>query len=416
VTTINAPSLAVQKIAALDKNWCLVIVADRKTPLDYAEGLPKTTRATKETAQVFFLSVADQEAYVRDDSQNCSFASFVDRTPYNHFARKNIGYLYAIHHGASAQLVFDFDDDNIIKSPPSSSEEYASMPLLDSEEAVTVDIMTGSRNQLAFNPYPRMKTNVNHSWPRGFPLEYLQGAQDHVLSTNKRVPMASIGVLQFCADVNPDIDAVHRLTKPLPMYFQSQRSIAVSSQTFVPYNAQATIHTRNAFWAMLLPTTVPGRVSDIWRSYFAQCLFRSIGLGVVFLPSRIDQIRNEHNSLADMQAEEALYYKTGQLLVYLDAWTSNELTLPARMEALWIGLYERGYIELDDVTLAQDWLQTLMDMKYPFPVSSSMKAGGSSGGGQPSMPAWPAEHLPLNDSASPAVEKEKRGASSAWAN
>ena len=38
---------------------------------------------------------------------------FVDRLPWNSFGRKNVGYLYAISQGA--KVIFDFDDDNILK-------------------------------------------------------------------------------------------------------------------------------------------------------------------------------------------------------------------------------------------------------------------------------------------------------------
>ena len=38
---------------------------------------------------------------------------FVDNLPWHSFGRKNVGYIFAISQGA--KLIFDFDDDNIIK-------------------------------------------------------------------------------------------------------------------------------------------------------------------------------------------------------------------------------------------------------------------------------------------------------------
>ena len=58
---------------------------------------------TMETRLVF-LSYEDQ---VKMPS------SFVKQLPWNSFGRKNVGYLYAITQGAN--VIFDFDDDNIIK-------------------------------------------------------------------------------------------------------------------------------------------------------------------------------------------------------------------------------------------------------------------------------------------------------------
>ena len=40
-------------------------------------------------------------------------SSFVKQLPWNSFGRKNAGYLYAITQGAN--VIFDFDDDNIVK-------------------------------------------------------------------------------------------------------------------------------------------------------------------------------------------------------------------------------------------------------------------------------------------------------------
>ena len=144
-----------------------------------------------------------------------------------------------------------------------------------------------------------MGASIESSWPRGFPLESVQDEYTRgTVLFSKNIPMDRIGVIQFCADGDPDVDAIHRLIKKLPMVFgpyETTASLAVPSHAFVPYNAQATIHTAKAFWATLLPLTVPGRVSDIWRSYFAECLFRDLDLKVVSAPPKIEQIRNAHN-------------------------------------------------------------------------------------------------------------------------
>jgi hypothetical protein len=52
--------------------------------------------------------------------------------------------------------------------------------------------------------------------------------------------------------------------------------VALPLGTYTPYNAQATVHLSPSFFALLLPFTVHGRVSDIWRSYIAQTLFTYI--------------------------------------------------------------------------------------------------------------------------------------------
>jgi len=51
----------------------------------------------------------------------------------------------------------------------------------------------------------------------------------------------------------------------------------------------------------MLPITVHGCVSDIYRSYVAQRLLWDAGYAVAFSPPMVNQYRSPHNYLADMQ-------------------------------------------------------------------------------------------------------------------
>ncbi|CAM9845118.1 unnamed protein product, partial [Phaeothamnion confervicola] len=90
VTSINPPTLTIRQLAALP-DWCLVVVADRKSPSKVDYGMPS----------IVYLTPEDQERLPY---------RIAHHLPWNHFGRKNIGYLYAIHHGA--QVIYDTDDDN----------------------------------------------------------------------------------------------------------------------------------------------------------------------------------------------------------------------------------------------------------------------------------------------------------------
>jgi hypothetical protein len=48
----------------------------------------------------------------------------------------------------------------------------------------------------------------------------------------------------------------------------------------------------------MLPTTVHGRVSDIWRSYVAQHAMRCKGIRLAFAAPSVEQVRNDHDYLA----------------------------------------------------------------------------------------------------------------------
>ena len=153
--------------------------------------------------------------------------------------------------------------------------------------------------------------------------------------------------------------------------------LKVPSHTLTPYNAQATLHFQDAFWGLYLPITVAGRVSDIWRSYIVQALFKRLGLHLGFLPRPIVvQDRNPHSYEADFNAEIPLYTKSSFLISYLadnyikDNNSENQNSFIELLEGLWIDMYERGIVEEEDVLNIQEWISDLLKVGYKFPTIS----------------------------------------------
>ncbi|KAH8058087.1 hypothetical protein JL721_9545 [Aureococcus anophagefferens] len=89
-------------------------------------------------------------------------------------------------------------------------------------------------------------------------------------------PADDVVVAQLLANHDPDVDAIYRLgpraALPLPFDFPSShgRGVVLDGGAVCPFNAQATLFDRAAFWALLLPASVHGRVADIWRGFVAQ--------------------------------------------------------------------------------------------------------------------------------------------------
>ena len=84
------------------RNWCLVVIGDTITPDNTYSDLAKKSH-------VFYLSISYQKEFLTDIE---SRSLFIDMMSFKIFARKNIGYLFAINYGA--QVIFDFDDDNVL--------------------------------------------------------------------------------------------------------------------------------------------------------------------------------------------------------------------------------------------------------------------------------------------------------------
>ena len=76
----------------------------------------------------------------------------VKALPWNHFGRKNIGYLYAILHGATT--VWDFDDDNMLLT---DKEIFEVLPSSGQNATIILEAVDYTSNKkLSFNPYPLM--------------------------------------------------------------------------------------------------------------------------------------------------------------------------------------------------------------------------------------------------------------------
>jgi len=372
VTTINEPTEGILRVAALPK-WCIVIVGDEQTPTKAYESLAKKD-------SVFYLSTS---------YQNQLDNPFVKTMPFRSFARKNIGFLYAIEFGA--KVIFDFDDDNLLTAledkltvpPPflwksEGDDDDGSTGDVDGD-TMFVRFANEPRNasSLAFNPYPYMGASETFSWPRGYPIDELKTNFDEMAAPKELsigdIPLKYIGVLQSVCDTDPDNDAIFRMTNPKATEFTfasdaNALPLLIPQDTYSPYNAQATTHLYSSFWGLYLPISVPGRVTDIWRSYITQRIMKDVGLHLVYTPPIVRHDRSPHNYLADFQAESDLYLKTSKLLKFLDNWECSADSLSERVYSLWVGLYEHDYIGLADVEAVEKWLVTLSNIGYRFPT------------------------------------------------
>lgn len=157
VTTIFEPSEAVKRMVQLSSSgWCTVVVGDRKGPLNYDIDETDPEKFT-------FLDCHAQQ-------RMASKSTFLSSLPWNHFGRKNLGYLFAIANGA--KVVWDFDDDNVLLAE-------AVLPEL-SKSALMVDVsVLSGHNHTIFNPYPLLGAPTLPSWPRGQPLDTIKLQSTH---------------------------------------------------------------------------------------------------------------------------------------------------------------------------------------------------------------------------------------------
>eukprot|EP00391_Amoebophrya_sp_Ameob2_P009436 CAMPEP_0178994714 /NCGR_PEP_ID=MMETSP0795-20121207/7422_1 /TAXON_ID=88552 /ORGANISM="Amoebophrya sp., Strain Ameob2" /LENGTH=432 /DNA_ID=CAMNT_0020686935 /DNA_START=880 /DNA_END=2179 /DNA_ORIENTATION=- len=345
--------------------------------------------------------------YLTVEQQKRLHYHIIDLLPWRHFGRKNIGFLYAIEHGA--EVIYDTDDDNRLKvldipiwgpaeaEETTSSQSSQNSQLLGLSQYVEMKTYEGGDKwgsgsgveysarthgsevlpivprETVVNTYLDFKPSCGRRiWPRGFPLDNINDEHHPPLvpmnTTSAVFNFKPPAVQQFLADEDPDVDAIYRLTGKLPCVFEEkQHAITVPKGKFVPYNAQCVVNLKPAFWTLLLPVTVNGRVSDIWRSYIAQKLLWDIDEHVAFMPAHVIHDRVFHDYLKDFQSESDLYLKSTALVKFLAGWVSDAPTLVERIEQLYEQLYERGFVEEKDLKLSQAWIRDLLALGYKFP-------------------------------------------------
>ncbi len=272
-TTASAPTKALLAFAAIP-GWRLIVVGDMKTPHDEYQ-----------LNGVTYLSPGRQVEIDRTLS---------DLIGWNCVQRRNMGYVYAMQHGA--EMIATVDDDNV------PTERWGR----DVWAGGTAHAMVyGTGGTPAFDPLS--VTNNFLMWHRGYPLQWL--------SRRHPVPMSWLDVRCDVQanlwDGAPDIDAVCRMMFPHSVKF-SREAMPYTSDMPAPFNSQNTILSRAAMRDYFCFPGV-GRFDDIYASYVCQ----AHGHRVVFGEPTVVQERNAHDATADMRAEFHGYEHCAELVTAL---------------------------------------------------------------------------------------------------
>jgi len=336
VTTIMPPSQDVLDHCrrGLHDGTEIVVVADRKTPVREYESL------TSEFSNLHVLSI---------DRQHDLFPQLSAAIPFNHYARKNLGYAFAITRGFPA--IFDTDDDN-----RTTTEWQQVEPGVTRLRVRQRDTSSG----LAFYNVYGLYTKT-HLWPRGYPLECVRDSGNNCEVVEDDAPDGDVALWQGLVDGDPDVDAIARLTSPAAAcdvrFDPSPRRVVLESGVLCPLNSQ------NVWWVspsvfalMYLPATANFRVCDILRGYVAQqCLWQR-GARAGFTQPTALQVRNVHDLLADFASELPLYLHASRMNLILRE-TSRHFTGTAEDLLLaYHALAVKEFVQPREVQILEAWL------------------------------------------------------------
>ena len=296
-------------------NWQVVLVGDRKGPI------------TVDDDRIAFLDLERQSGLGFEYAEHC---------PENHYARKNVGYLFAIAHGA--ELIAETDDDNLPLPGWGLNPDFS---------PANVRRAGGRR---FFNAY-RAFTDM-HVWPRGFPLREILAAP--ATEAIEERGAAEVAVWQELADEDPDVDAIFRLTRGERISFRADERLVLEPGVYCPFNSQNTFWRRSAFAALFLPGRVSMRYCDILRGLVAQRLFWAHALRLGFGPATVRQMRNSHDLMRDFQEELPMYRDVEAVVDVLESVTLQG-SMGEGLVACYSALADAGLAPADEITAARAW-------------------------------------------------------------
>ncbi|MCK5473085.1 MAG: DUF288 domain-containing protein [Planctomycetes bacterium] len=323
VTSIAAPNRALQQLAngCTKAGWQFIVIGDAASPKD------------------FTLDGCDFYGLERQKKTDLKFAQIC---PERHYARKNIGYLLAIENNAS--MIIETDDDNFpypkFFEPRKSTFNTAAI-----ENAGWVNMYSYFTEQ-----------NI---WPRGFALEKLS----EKIPAYKSLPQKNIDcpIQQGLANDNPDVDAIYRLTLPLPQTFRKDVEVALADGSWCPFNSQNTTWLPKAFELLYLPSYCSFRMTDIWRSFIAQKIVQINGWAVLFTEPTVRQERNEHELLRDFSDEVPGYLNNGKICEALDglALEKGDEKIADNLKICYEKLIAMNLVGREELNLLDAWLEDL---------------------------------------------------------
>lgn len=323
VTSIFEPSKAIRDLEMLSiKSRCRFVVAgDKKTPSTY------------ENINCDYLSVQRQIDL---------YPNLAKALPFNHYVRKNVGYIHAIRNGA--QRIIETDDDNFPKNKfLDRIEDHVSAELISGDQWINVYDLYADGEQI---------------WPRGYPLERIQEPSTLIRAPKTRVYAP---IQQGLADANPDVDAIYRMVGKLPFNFIERDDVALAAGCWCPFNSQVTTWFKEAFPLLYLPSTCTFRMTDIWRSFVAQRILWENGATLLFHNATAHQERNDHSLHKDFLDEVPGYINNQRIIDALSAldlsegWENSGSNLIKCYRAL-IGI---GVIHLDEMQLVEQWVREI---------------------------------------------------------
>jgi hypothetical protein len=317
ITSIYPPTKAVKEFSEL-LDFKTIVVGDKKSPLEYK--LPTVT----------FLSI---------ETQSQLGYALNEKLPYNHYCRKNIGYIFAIREGVD--IIIDTDDDN--------------NPLMDWSFPDFNGEFDRLRSGLGFINIYNLFTDQN-IWPRGLPLTKIK---TEFITDKLQKRICNVGIWQGLADDDPDVDAIYRLIDNTPCFFNKRAPVVLNKGTISPFNSQNTAFKKALFPLLFLPSTVSFRFTDILRAFVAQPIMWLYNYSLGFTQATVTQVRNPHDYMKDFESEIPCFLNGERVIEIVASNINSRFSITENLYVSYESLYNKRIVKKEELSNIEAWIKDI---------------------------------------------------------
>ena len=177
----------------------------------------------------------------------------------------------------------------------------------------------------------------------------------------------SCPINQRLANLNPDVDAVYRLIKKIPINFNKHDDIALGKNSWCTFNSQNTVWHKKAYPLMYLPSYSTFRMCDIWRSLIAQRICWENNWNILHSSSTVIHERNDHNLIEDFADEIPGYLNNLDISKNLEnlKLKKGEQNLNYNLIKCYELLCKKRLLDKRELILLKSWLKDIKNIyKY----------------------------------------------------
>lgn len=348
ITTNRNPTEEIKQLVKVPLPWTIVVVERDK--------IVNSTWGSYNPENLIFLSLEDQDSLCYETTKHI---------PINSYARKNIGYLFAIQHGA--REIFDTDDDMFYPDFELLLNNYDNWRLY-----------YANNNSQMINPYEYFgRPDI---WPRGFRFRDINKNNTNNYFSAMKNQFISKNLIFQGTYINFDTDSFFIKTNGFNnnrnrnLSFHIGNPLLYLPTNYVPINSKNTRFLYKVFPSLALPVTLPSRVSDIWRGYIMQRYAWGYNGTVIYTKSKAE-FQGKNNITSNFEEEKDLFFKLDTLL---DCLSNTEINQDIKRPAIFLiklieKLVESNILGEEDLNMYKAFIIDLDSFKYFYSSNYNVK-------------------------------------------